>query len=68
MLLGLEYIIFAPAFVREILDAREGWEGKDAMPMKMQKLIIVLQIEAENRPHKNKPTRPPHPESRDLNP
>jgi hypothetical protein len=46
IVLGLEYILLAPGFVREVLDACEGWEGKDAMPMKLQELMMVLQIEA----------------------
>ncbi|TMI17468.1 hypothetical protein E6H33_02405 [Candidatus Bathyarchaeota archaeon] len=51
--MGLEYIMLAPGFVREVLDACEGWEGKDAMPMKLQELMMVLQIEADTRRYKN---------------
>ena len=56
--MGLEYIMLASGFVREVLDACEGWEGKDAMPMKLQELMMVLQIEADTRPYKNTPPAP----------
>ena len=43
--LGLEYIELAPGFVREVVDAYEAWEGKEAVPMKIQELMMVLGIE-----------------------
>ena len=48
----------APVFVREVLDACEGWEGKDGMPMKLQELMMVLQIETDARRRKNPPPAP----------
>ena len=56
--MGLEYIMLASGFVREVLDACEGWEGKDVMPMKLQELMMVLQIETDTRRHKNTPPAP----------
>jgi hypothetical protein len=53
IVLGLEYIMLAPRFVREVLDAVEGWEGKDDMPVKLQELMMVLQIETDTRRYKN---------------
>ena len=58
MVLGLEYIMLAPGFVREVLDVCEGWEGKGAMPMKLQELMMVLQIEVDTRRYKNTPPAP----------
>lgn len=43
--LGLEYIELAPGFIREVVDAYEAWEGKGAVPMKIQELMMVLNIE-----------------------
>jgi len=43
--LGLEYIEFAPGFVREVVDVYDTWEGKEDVPMKIQELMIVLRIE-----------------------
>ena len=43
--LGLEYIELAPGFVREVVDAYESWEGKETVPMKIQELMMVLNIE-----------------------
>ena len=43
--LGLEYIELAPGFVREVVDAYKAWEGKGAVPMKIQELMMVLNIE-----------------------
>ena len=56
--MGLEYITLARGFVKEVLDACEGWKGKDAMPTKLQELIMVLQIEADTRRYKNTPPAP----------
>jgi hypothetical protein len=47
--MGLEYIMLAPGFVKEVLDACDGWESKDAMPMKLQELMMVLRIEVSRR-------------------
>jgi hypothetical protein len=49
MALGLEYIMLAPGFVKEVLDACDGWESRDAMPMKLQELMMVLRIEVSRR-------------------
>ena len=34
---------------REALDAYEGWNGKDGVPLKLQELMMVLQIEVSHR-------------------
>jgi len=60
-IMGLEYIMLARGFVREVLDACEDWEGKEAMPVKLQELMMVLQIEADTRRHRN--TYPASPQS-----
>jgi hypothetical protein len=43
--LGLEYIELAPGFVREVVDVYDTWDGKEAVPMKLQELMMVLRIE-----------------------
>jgi hypothetical protein len=43
--MGLEYIELARGFVREVVNAYETWEGKEAVPLKIQELMMVLQIE-----------------------
>jgi hypothetical protein len=43
-----DYIRLAPGFVREVLDAYESWNGKDSVPLKLQELILVLQIEVSH--------------------
>jgi len=43
--LGLEYIELAPGFVREVVDVYDEWEGREAVPMKIQELMMVLRIE-----------------------
>ena len=43
--MGLEYIELAPRFVREVVDAYEAWEGEGVVPMKIQELMMVLNIE-----------------------
>jgi len=45
MMSGLEYIWLAPHFIMEVLDACDSWEGKDAMPTRIQELLMVLRIE-----------------------
>jgi len=40
-----DYIRLLPGFVREVLDAYESWNGKDGVPLKLQELMMVLQIE-----------------------
>jgi len=50
--------MLALGFVSEVLDACEGWEGKDVMPMKLQELMMVLQIEVDTRRYKNTPPAP----------
>ena len=49
MVLGLEYIWLAPGFVREVLDVYEAWDGREAAPMKVKELMMVLQIEVSRR-------------------
>jgi hypothetical protein len=44
-----DYIRLLPEFVREVLDAYENWNGKDGVPLKLQELIMVLQIEPSHR-------------------
>ena len=44
--INLQYIKLALGFVRDVLDAYENWNGKDNAPLKLQELIMVLQIEA----------------------
>jgi hypothetical protein len=43
--LGLEYIELAPGFVKEVIDVYDRWEGREAVPMKVQELVMVLRIE-----------------------
>jgi len=38
-------IELAPGFVREVVDVYEEWEGREAVPMKIQELMMVLRIE-----------------------
>jgi hypothetical protein len=47
--LGLEYIWLAPGFVREVVDRYYEWEGKEAVPMKLKELMMVLQMEVDRR-------------------
>ena len=49
IVLGLEYIWLAPGFVKEVLEVYEAWEGKEAVPMKVKELMMVLQIEVSRR-------------------
>jgi hypothetical protein len=44
-----DYIRLLPEFVREVLDAYESWNGKDSVPLKLQELMMVLQIEASHK-------------------
>jgi hypothetical protein len=43
-----EYIRLLAEFVREVLDAYENWNGKDSVPMKLQELVMILEIEASH--------------------
>jgi len=47
--LGPEYIELAPHFVREVLEIYEAWNGKDNVPVKIQELMMVLEIEVSER-------------------
>ena len=58
--MGLEYIELAPGFVREVVDVYDAWEGKKDVPMKVQELMMVLEIEV-SRLYKPE-TRPQEPE------
>jgi len=41
----LNEIGLAPGFVREVVAAREAWEGKETAPMKLQQLMLNLRID-----------------------
>jgi len=56
IVLGLEYIELAPGFVREVVDVYYDWEGREAVPMKIKELMMVLQIEVDRL---YKPNVPP---------
>jgi len=43
--LRLDDIELAPGFVREVVEAWEAWEGKDAAPLKLQQLMLNLRID-----------------------
>jgi hypothetical protein len=43
-----DYIRLLPGFVQEVLDAYENWNGKDSVPLKLQELTMVLQIEVSH--------------------
>jgi hypothetical protein len=45
--MGLEYTTLAPGFVKEVLDVYERWEGREAVPLKIGELMMVLQMEVE---------------------
>ena len=47
--MGLEYIWLAPGFVRDVLNVYESWEGREAVPMKLKELMMVLEIEVSKR-------------------
>jgi hypothetical protein len=51
----LEYIGLAPGFAREVLEVYESWEGKEATPMKVKELMLVLRIEVARRYKRNVP-------------
>jgi hypothetical protein len=44
-----DYIKLAPRFAREVLNAYENWNGRDGVPMKLQELMMVLQIELSHQ-------------------
>ncbi len=39
----------APHFVREVLEIYDAWKGKDGVPLKIQELMMVLEIELSER-------------------
>jgi len=43
-----DHIRLTTWFAREVLDAYENWNGKDSVSLKIQELIMVLQIEASH--------------------
>lgn len=45
----MEYIGLAPGFARELLEIYENWEGKEAVPMKVKELMLILRIEVTRR-------------------
>jgi len=45
IVLGREYIWLAPGFVREVLEVYETLEGKEAVPMKIKELMMVLIVQ-----------------------
>jgi hypothetical protein len=62
--LGLEYIELAPGFVREVVDIYDAWAGRDAVPMKIQELMMVLRIEVARLYKPNVP--PEKPKTKEL--
>ena len=60
----------APGFVREVLEVYEDWEGKEAVPMKVKELMMVLRIEVSKRytpnAHRQVAAMPKVPELRDT--
>ena len=58
--MNYEYIMLAPGYVREAVEAYDAWEDKQNVPMKIQELMMVLRIEVSRRygppwePTKNK--------------
>jgi hypothetical protein len=71
--LGLEYIRLAPGFAKEVLEIYENWEGKDSAPMKVQELMMVIQIEVTKLydpgfwARQSKPPKPPQLKDTKLN-
>jgi hypothetical protein len=49
MFTRLEYIQLARHFVKEVLEIYEGWNGKASVPLKVQELMMVLQVELSNQ-------------------
>ena len=47
--MGLEYIGLAPGFAREVLEIYENWDRKEAVPMKVKELMLILRIEITRR-------------------
>ena len=47
--MSLEYIQLASHFVKEVLEIYDAWNGKDGVPMKIQELMMVLEIELSER-------------------
>ena len=45
--MGLEWINLAPGFAREVVNVYYNWEGREAVPMKIKELMMVLQIEVD---------------------
>lgn len=41
----LDHIGLAPGFAREVVEVYEKWEGREALPMKVKELMLILQIE-----------------------
>ncbi len=66
MVLDLKYMMLGPGLVREVLDACEDWEGNDAIPKKLQELIMVLRIELSTLQTSSKSSKPIVIESRRL--
>ena len=60
----------APGFVRDVLEVYETWEGKEAVPMKVKELMMVLRIEVSRRytpnAHRQAAAMPKVPELRDT--
>jgi hypothetical protein len=58
--MNYEYIMLAPGYAREALEAYDAWEDRKNVPMKVQELMMVLRIEVSRRygppwePTKNK--------------
>jgi hypothetical protein len=57
--LDLEYVLLAPGFVREAIAIYDSWEGKATIPMKIQELMMLLQIEVNKRYNPRAPPEKP---------
>jgi len=55
--LGLEWISLAPGFAKEVVEVYYEWEGREAVPMKIKELMMVLQIEVDKLYKPNVPAR-----------
>ena len=44
-----EYIQLAPGYVREVVEAYDGWPGKEQVPQRVKDLIMIFRIELSRR-------------------
>jgi len=47
----------APGFAKEVVEVYYEWEGREAVPMKIKELMMVLQIEVDKLYKPNVPAR-----------